>query len=118
METVRFDAAFMFAYSPRPGTPAALEPETITEDEKGARLAEIIEVQHRHTRERLDEQIGKDQEILLEGASRKNPEEWLGKTAQFRKVLVRPGVDAHEGQFLTARIEARRGHILWGSAIS
>jgi tRNA-2-methylthio-N6-dimethylallyladenosine synthase len=115
MEAVRFDASFMFAYSARPGTPAALESETITQEEKLARLQEIIDLQHSHTWVRLEEQVGKVQEILLEGSSRKNPDEWLGKTEQFRKVLVRPGPGATAGQFLSVRLEARRGHVLWGS---
>jgi len=117
MNAVRFDMAFMFAYSARPGTAAALEPETITQEEKLARLQEIIDLQHAHTCLRLDEQIGKTQTILLEGASRKNPEDWLGKTDHFRKVLVKPGPGAQAGQFLSARIDARRGHVLWGEVV-
>jgi len=114
METVRFDQAFMFAYSARPGTPAAELPETISEMEKAARLAEIIELQRRHTYERLEEQVGSEAEILLEGASRRNSDEWIGKTPQFRKVVLQAPAGSHSGLLLTAKIVARRGQVLRG----
>jgi tRNA-2-methylthio-N6-dimethylallyladenosine synthase len=114
MESVRFDQAFMFAYSARPGTPAANLPETITEQEKGARLAEIIELQRRHTYQRLEEQIGQEAEVLLEGTSRRDPGEWIGKTPQFRKVILCAPEGSRPGQLLTARVVARRGQVLRG----
>lgn len=114
LEAVRFDTAFLFAYSPRPGTLSADMAETITEEEKQRRLAEIIELQRRHTYERLEESVGTVEEILLEGASRRSGREWIGKTTHFRKVVLDPGPDARAGQILSARILSRRGQILWG----
>jgi tRNA-2-methylthio-N6-dimethylallyladenosine synthase len=114
LEAVRFDAAYMFAYSPRPGTLSADMVETITETEKQARLAEIIELQRKHTYQRLDEAVGSVEDVLLEGASRRNGQEWIGKTTHFRKVVLDPGSDARAGQIVSTRISARRGQILWG----
>lgn len=114
MASVRFDTAFMFAYSARPGTPAALEPETITQEEKLARLQEIIDLQHAHSAQRLAEQVGLVQDVLLEGASRRDPDEWIGKTPHFRKVLLHPGPGARAGQIVSTRILARRGTVLRG----
>ncbi len=114
MDEVRFDAGYLFAYSPRQGTLSAEMPETITEEEKQRRLAEIIELQRRHTYERLDAAVGTVEQILLEGASRRNGAEWIGKTTHFRKVVLEPGPDARAGQILSVRILARRGQILWG----
>ena len=114
MEAVKFDTAYMFAYSPRPGTLSADMAETITEEEKQARLAEIIEVQRRHTYERLDSSVGTTEDVMLEGPSRRNGEEWIGKTTHFRKVVLAPGPDAKPGQILATRVISRRGQILWG----
>lgn len=114
MDEVRFDQAYMFAYSMRPGTPSAEIPEAISTEEKQERLAEIIERQKHHTFQRLDERIGAVEEILLEGASRRDPDEWIGKTAHFRKVVVVPGQTVQAGDLLSVRIEARRGNILRG----
>jgi tRNA-2-methylthio-N6-dimethylallyladenosine synthase len=116
MDAVRFDASFMFAYSPRPGTPAADLPETIDAAQKQARLQEIIDLQMRHTFQRLDEQMGSNTEILLEGPNRREPKEWFGKTPQFHKVVVRPEHPCVAGQILPVRIAARRGQVLWGQA--
>lgn len=116
MEAVRFDSAFMFAYSPRPGTLSALEPETITEQEKHARLQEIIDLQHRHTREILESRVGMTETVLLEGASRRDGAEWIGKTDHYRKVVLRPGPDARPGILLPVRILARRGNVLRGES--
>lgn len=114
MEDVKFDTAYMFAYSPRPGTLSADMQETISEQEKQARLAEIIELQRKHTYERLDSCVGSLEDVQLEGASRRNGDEWIGKTTHFRKVVVHPGSDAKSGQILRTKIVARRGQILWG----
>lgn len=114
MDAVRFDSAFMFAYSPRPGTPAALVPEDIAEEEKLARLQEIIDLQHGHTRSILDAQVGKTETVLLEGPSRRDGAEWIGKTDHFRKVVLHPGPEARPGQLVQVRIEARRGNVLRG----
>src|SRR5690606_15029421 len=80
MEAVRFDHAFMFSYSPREGTPAFTETETLTPEEKQARLEGVIELQMRHTEERLDALVGRTVEILLESPSSRNDTEWMGKT--------------------------------------
>ncbi|MEN9355753.1 MAG: hypothetical protein RL318_3078 [Fibrobacterota bacterium] len=114
MEAVRFEQAFMFAYSPRPGTPSALVEESIDATEKQRRLAEIIELQHEHTRQRLDESVGLTESVMLEGPSRREATEWIGKTPQWRKVIVDPGEGAVAGQILSVKITARRGTVLWG----
>jgi len=114
MDAVRFDQAFMFAYSARPGTPAAELVETISDEEKGGRLAEIIELQRRHAYQRLDERVGMVEDVLLEGASRRDPDEWIGKTPHFRKVVLRKPEDAGPGQLLKVRILSRNGQVLRG----
>jgi tRNA-2-methylthio-N6-dimethylallyladenosine synthase len=112
VETVRFDNAFLFAYSPREGTPAFDEAETLTHAEKQARLERLIEMQMRITEEKLDSTLGRNEEILMEGPSFKNPAEWVGKTRCFRKVIV-PFVEGmREGTLLTAHLRERRGNVL------
>ncbi len=117
MREVRFDQAFMFAYSPRPGTPSAGLPETIDRTEKIRRLEEIIALQLEHTRERLDARVGAVEEVLLEHPSRREAREWVGRTPHFRKVVLVPSEEPHPGQIVTARINARRGQVLWGETL-
>ena len=114
MEAVRFEQAYMFAYSPRPGTPSFGMAESIDAAEKQRRLAEIIELQHGHARQRLDESVGLTESVMLEGPSRREASEWIGKTPQSRKVIVAPGEGARAGQILPVKVTARRGTVLWG----
>ena len=88
MREVKFDAAFMFKYSERPGTYAAKNlPDDIPEDEKTRRLEEIIALQLEHSLERNREAIGKTYEVLVEGFSKKSREQLFGRTPQ-NKVVV------------------------------
>ncbi len=120
MEAVRFDHAFMFSYSPREGTPAFSEVETLTGAEKQARLERVIELQMRHTEERLDALLGRDEEILVESpSSRPGPDgnEWVGKTQGFKKVIVPAAPGVGKGAFATVRVRERRGLVLRGEIV-
>jgi tRNA-2-methylthio-N6-dimethylallyladenosine synthase len=117
MERVRFDHAFMFSYSPREGTPAFSELETLTPAEKQSRLERIIELQMRHTEERLDAMLGREEEILVESPSARDSGEWVGKTRCFKKVIVPAAEGIGKGDFVRARILERRGIILRGVAL-
>jgi tRNA-2-methylthio-N6-dimethylallyladenosine synthase len=120
MEAVRFDHAFMFSYSPREGTPAFSEVETLTAEEKHARLQRVIELQMRHSEERLDALLGRDEEILIESPSSRDANEWAGRTQGFKKVIVPtvPELAGREkGAFVLARVRERRGLVLRGTIV-
>lgn len=88
MREVRFDSAFMFKYSERPGTYAAKNlPDTISEEEKTARLEEIIALQLKLSAQRNREEIGKVREVLVEGFSKRSREQIFGRTSQNRVVI-------------------------------
>jgi len=71
---LRFDSAFMFAFSPRPGTPAAERPDQIPQAIKRRRLQELITLQNEITCDINQSEIGKTFEILVEGFSERKPE--------------------------------------------
>src|SRR5690606_13326213 len=76
LEYVRFDFGYMFAYSERPGTPAAKKfADDIPADVKQRRLAEIIDVQQRISLERNQKLIGTVQKILVEGTSKRSKDD-------------------------------------------
>ncbi len=97
MREVMFDSAFMFAYSERPGTYAARHMEDdVPAEEKNRRLQEIIALQNEHSKLRNSQEVGREFEVLVEGPSRKNPEEYCGRTEQNKMVVfprgaLRPG---------------------------
>lgn len=117
MREVRFDHAFMFSYSPREGTPAFSEVETLSAEEKQSRLERVIELQMAHTEERLEAQIGRTEEIHIESRSSRNAHEWVGKTGGFKKVIVPEAPGVEKGAFVNARVLERRGTILRGEVV-
>ncbi len=117
MRLVRFDHAFMFSYSPRLGTPAAAEAETLSAAEKQQRLEQVIELQMGITEEILDAHIGREVEVLLEDRSARNAAEWVGKTRNFKKVVVPQAPGLGQGTLVNVRITARSGIILRGQLI-
>jgi len=75
----RFKSAFMFAYSPRPGTPGALFKDQVPEDQKMDRLYRLIELQNDISVEDNRKLEGSAFEILVEGPSKKDPKRWTGR---------------------------------------
>lgn len=106
---VRFDGAFMFSYSARPGTPAG-ELEQVPAPIKKERLRRLIEMQNAITLEKNQECVGRTFEVLVEGRSPKDPSQLQGYTREFRMVHF-PGPEELQGR--TVQVEATQGR-LWG----
>jgi tRNA-2-methylthio-N6-dimethylallyladenosine synthase len=89
---LRFDNAFMFAYSERKGTLAARKlPDDVPAEAKQRRLAHIIEEQRKITAEIYASLVGQRERVLCESPSRRSPAELLGRTDNFRPVIVTAG---------------------------
>lgn len=110
VKRIRFDNAFMFSYSPRPGTKAADREDQISRELKQTRLAELIVVQNSITSEINRQQAGQEYEVLVDGPAHKNPQQQTGFTRQNKTVNFTADSDL-TGQ--TVRIRAISGH-LWG----
>lgn len=88
MELAQFDSAFMFRYSERPGTYAAQHlPDDVTDEVKGRRLKEIIDLQNNLSAESNKRDVGKTFEVLVEGYSKKSREDLMGRTSQNKAVV-------------------------------
>ena len=87
LRSIRFDSAFLFKYSARPDTRAWKWPETVDEEEKGRRLARLIEIQHGISGEIHDSWVGREVEVLVESTARRNPGQLFGRTAHFKAVV-------------------------------
>jgi len=104
MEYVKYDFGFMFAYSERPGTPAAKNMEDdVPLEVKKRRLAEIIVVQQKHSLYHMEQFVGKTVEILIEGNSKKSDAHWMGRNSQ-NAVAVFPKVNEKIGDLVQVRI--------------
>lgn len=86
VEEIRFDAAFMFAYSPRPNTKAAAREDQLPQELKIARLGELIALQNGITSEINASHVGEDVEVLVEGYSQKDSSKLTGYTRTLKTV--------------------------------
>lgn len=105
MREIRFDGAFMFAYSERDLTYAAKKlPDDVPEQVKKRRLAEIIALQEKISAEVFAAQVGRRERVLIHGPSKRNPEQLMGRTDGFKTVILPAGVGAI-GELVDVTIE-------------
>ena len=117
MEYVKYDYGFMFAYSERPGTMAARKLEDdVPEEIKKRRLSEIIALQREHCQERTQQHVGKVQEILIEGSSKKSDAHWMGRNSQ-NTVAVFPKENYKVGEFVNVKMLNCTSATLIGEAV-
>jgi len=115
LEELRFDNAFLFAYSERDGTYAARKmPDTVPAEVKRRRLEEAIAIQRRITGEILAAQVGRRERVLVEGPSRRSPDALLARTGTFRPVIVPAGEGVVAGAIVDVRIERATPATLFG----
>lgn len=88
MEQVRYDMAYMFMYSERPGTLAARRyKDDVPEEVKKRRLSEIVALQQDHQAEKMKLDIGKTYTVLIEGDSKRSADDWCGRNDQNKMVV-------------------------------
>jgi len=105
MNKVKYDFAYMFKYSERPGTFAAKKySDDVPEKEKTRRLNEIIELQNEHSLHCKKMLIGQEFDILVEGTSKKSQHEMFGRTS-MNHVAVFPGNNAKPGDLVRVRVK-------------
>ena len=101
---VRYDSAFMFQYSERPGTLASRHyPDDVPLAVKTARLNEIIALQNEISLEINRECVGRTFEVLIEGPSKRSAAELMGRTSQ-NKTCVFPAEGHKAGEYVTVRV--------------
>jgi len=116
MDYVKYDFGFMFAYSERPGTLAERKMEDdIPLDIKKRRLNEIIALQQRHALYRTQQHLGRIEEVLIEGDSKKSDQEWMGRNTQ-NTVVVFPKEHYKVGDFVMVKIKDCTSATLLGEA--
>lgn len=114
MEEVRFDAAFTFHYTERPGTKAAGFPDQVPPEVRMARLARLIDLQNRITRERNLEKVGSVVRALVEGKSRKSDAEWQGRALDNRVINFPDAPGVAPGTFVSLRVTGATAFALRG----
>jgi tRNA-2-methylthio-N6-dimethylallyladenosine synthase len=118
MDYVRYDYAYMFAYSERPGTPAAKRlTDDIPEEVKKQRLNEVIARQNQHSHERNQRSVGKIHRVLVEGFSKRSNEFLSGRNDQ-NKVVVFPKKQYQKGDYVNVLVTECTSATLIGEAVA
>ena len=119
VEDVGFDASFSFIFSPRPGTPAANLPDDTPHEVKLRRLQTLQKALEANVARISASRVGTVQRILVEGPSKKNPQELMGRTACNRIVNFDGGPHGQRliGQMIDVRITQALPHSLRGEVV-
>lgn len=113
VEDVGYDASFSFIFSPRPGTPAANLPDDTPHEVKLKRLQHLQAVLEDNVRRISDSRVGTVQRILVEGPSRKDPHELMGRT-ECNRIVNFAGPARLVGQMVDVTITQALPHSLRG----
>ncbi len=117
MREVGYEFAYMFKYSERPGTQAARHyPDDVADELKTARLTEIINLQTELSLISNRRDVGREFEVLVEGASKRSPDQVYGRTSQ-NKVVVLPKGDLQPGDYVQVRITDCTSATLLGTTL-
>ncbi len=114
MEEVRYDSAFSFRFSPRPGTRAAGLGGAVSAGEASERLYRLQALQDRHTAERLAACVGNEVEVLVEGESVKDRSRLCGRTPCYKPVNFTPSERPRQEVLRRVRIRSAGRHTLSG----
>jgi len=105
MEYCKYDLAYMYFYSERPGTLAARRfTDDVPEAVKKRRLQEMIDLHRIHSLQSMQKDVGKTFTVLVEGTSKKNENELYGRNDQ-NKVVVFPKENFKKGEYVNVTIE-------------
>jgi tRNA-2-methylthio-N6-dimethylallyladenosine synthase len=117
MQRVRFGYAFVFQYSPRPGTTAIRDlADDVPKEEKARRNHELLRVQERIQLEKNREQVGRTIEVLVEGPSKRNAAKWSGR-GRDNRIVVFEGAGDLAGKFVDVAIGRATALTLYGEPV-
>ena len=114
MEEAAFDNAFIFKYSPREGTPAAVWVDDVPADEK-LRRNHLLLVDQDERGKRLNQAcVGREAEVLVEGPSLRNSHRWSGRSSTNKIVIFDPRGGVRPGDIVRVHVERVGPQVLYG----
>ncbi|WP_159916639.1 tRNA (N6-isopentenyl adenosine(37)-C2)-methylthiotransferase MiaB [Pantoea sp. 18069] len=113
---VRFDNSFSFIFSPRPGTPAANLHDDTPHEVKLRRLQELQAVINRNIKDISEERVGTVQRLLVEGISKRDGSELMGRT-ECNRVVNFAGQERLIGQMIDVTITEAKAYTLRGEVL-
>ena len=113
----RYDNAFTFIYSPRPGTEAAELPHAVPHDVAAERMARLRTVVERTSRQGHEARVGRVEEVMVEGPSRRDPGRLSGRTRHNRLVHFPAEPALRAGTYARVRVTAASTTNLLGELV-
>jgi tRNA-2-methylthio-N6-dimethylallyladenosine synthase len=120
VDEAAYDAAYTFVFSPRPGTPAAeMTDDFVTHEIAQERMQRLVEVVERHAIRRHEARVGRVEEVLVDGPSKKDSTVLSGRTRQNKLVHFAPpaGAGVEAGDDADVHIGAAAPHWLRGEVV-
>jgi tRNA-2-methylthio-N6-dimethylallyladenosine synthase len=116
MDYARYDLAYMFFYSERPGTLAARRyQDDVPEEVKKRRLAEVVELHRGQSLRSMQQDVGKTFKVLIEGTSKRSEDHLFGRTDQ-NKVVIFPKEDYRKGEYVWVKVDDCTAGTLLGTS--
>ena len=117
MEYCKYDLAYMYFYSERPGTLAARRfKDDIPEDIKKRRLQEMVDLHRIQSLQSMQKDVGKTFEVLVEGFSKKTTDDLQGRSGQNKVVVFAKG-DYKKGDYVMVKIDSCTAGTLLGTPV-
>ena len=116
LDEVQYDSVFAFKYSPRPNTPSLKMADAIPEEEKGRRLAILMDRQREIQRVRNERTVGETFEVLVDGKSRRE-NQWSGHTSSNRVVNFTSPEQELLGDYVQVRVVSAMPNSLVGEMV-
>ena len=114
----RYDSAYTFLFSPRPGTEAAsMTDRFVAPDVSAARFERLRVVVERSALARHSARVGRDEEVVVEGPSKRNPSLTTGRTRQNKLVHFAAPSPIRSGSYASVRVTGAAAHHLQGELV-
>ncbi len=117
IERAKFDSAFIFEYSPRPGTPAVRLADDVPAEEKARRLQALLAMQRAVSLDTNLKSVGRTTEVLFEAFTKRDEGRYVGRTRDYKRVVATSPVDL-VGRFADVRIVGVADETLLGEIVS
>ncbi len=118
VDAAAYDAAYTFVFSPRPGTPAAdMTDDFVPSEVVQERMQRLLHVVERHALVKHEARVGRTEQVLVEGPSKRASTVWSGRTRQNKLVHFEPDVGERAGVTREVRITSAAPHFLRGGLI-
>jgi tRNA-2-methylthio-N6-dimethylallyladenosine synthase len=115
LKEIRYDGAYIYKYSVRPGTPAANLEDDVPQETKELRNAELLTIQKKIETENNQTYVGKTLEVFVENVNPKNAEQLIGRSREEKRVII--SGNPQIGKFYPVKIDSLKNETFFGEIV-